>query len=198
MEQLLERTAIETAEKEKHNATISERYRKLLDAVEDQFSAPVVEAQTAYDQVLSEISTMEETPVTEQNPTVSEYKPSELASSVFTTERFERLQEAAREVRPVETQSKAVVKATPTAVAHYTLTPLAKLAMAVFTLIVIAMLTLIGVNSHALQRRSVRLKNLEEKKERLMEEYEELEAYLAELQTPENIIERGTEAGYIG
>ncbi len=194
MEGLLERNTVENVEEEKHNAMISERYRKLLDAVEDQFSAVGVEDAYAATRVV-EAPVREETPVVEQVPQVTEYTPSTLASSVFTTEKFERMEA----VTPVETNV-APVRAQATKVAteaHYSLTPLAKVAMAVFTLLVVAMLVLIGVNSQIIKNKSIRIKNLEEKKEQLIEQYQELNEYIAELQTEESIIQRATDMGLL-
>ncbi len=187
MNTVLEKTKIENAEKEQHNAMINERYRQLLDAVEDQFSTL---AQTEYNAAPAK----EETPAVAQTPSVKEYTPSALASSLFTAERFERIEELQEKKAP---EVKAVVKAAPTSVAQYSLTPLAKAAMAIFTLLVIAMLALIGINSQIIQRKSVRLKNLEEQKQELMEQNEEIKRYIEELQTEESIIQRAIEAGLL-
>ncbi len=184
MNTVLERSTLETTEQQMHNAMINERYRKLLDAVEDQFASATAPVEQA-------------TPVMEQTPVVTEYTPSAIASSVFTVEKLERMElgAPAREIAPAKPQ--AVVAAKTHVVAHYSLTPLAKVVMAVFTLIVIAMLALIGVNSRTMQQKSVRIRNLEEKREQLVQEYDELQRRLEELQTDESIIERATEAGLV-
>ncbi len=197
METVLEKqTMIENAEKEKHNAMINERYRRLLDAVEDQMSAPV-ETGSVYAPAY-----VSETPTVEQEPTVTEYAPSAVASSVFTAEKFERLggitQQNTQAVSiPVAAQPRTITKIETATAARYSLTPLAKIAMAVFTLVVVAMLTLIGINSQILRRKSIRLKNLEQKKEQLLEQKDELQRRIQELQTEENIIERATAEGLL-
>ena len=81
--------------------------------------------------------------------------------------------------------------------ASYSLTPFAKAAMAVFTAVVVIMLALISVNTQTIQRKTLRLKNLEEKKQELMERNEEIKRYIEELQTEESIVERATEAGLL-
>ncbi len=201
METVLERNTIENAEKQKHNAMINERYRRLLDAVEDQVSTPVKPAETTHAPAYTpETPAYDTMPVAEQTPVVREYAPSQLAASVFTAEKFQRLEgfaEApAQNIAPVQ-QATASVKTTTAPAVRYSLTPLAKLVMAIFTLVVVVMLTLIGVNSQAIQRKSIRLKNLEEKKQELMEKNEEIQRYIQELQTEESIIERATNAGML-
>ncbi len=194
MNAVLERSTVENVEKEQHNAMISERYRKLLDAVEDQFSTPVVEKNEYAPTVLApKAPVLEETPILEQAPTVTEYSP------VFTTEKFERIEQFNEaQVRPVaNVQEKAIVKAAPTAVAHYSLTPLAKVAMAVFTMVVVAMLVLIGINSQLMSQRRIRIKNLEEQREELIERNEEIQRRIQELQTEESIIQRAEQAGLL-
>ncbi len=190
MNTLLERNTVENVEQEQHNAMINERYRKLLSTVEDQFSAPT-EEEIAY---APTTPVVDATPTVEQAPTVTEYRPSALAASVFTAEKFERMEQAAQ---PVAAPRQSVAAQTSTAVS-YSLTALAKVAMAVFTLVVVAMLVLIGINSQILHRKSVRLKSLEEQKQELMEQNEEIRRYIQELQTEESIIERATQAGLLG
>ncbi len=191
MNTVLERNTIESTEQEQHNAMIGERYRKLLDAVEDQLSTPVVE-ENAYvaTTYAPQAPVLDETPTLEQAPTVTEYAP------VFTTKKFEQIENTQATVAPVE-ETRAVVKAAPTAVAQYSLTPLAKIVMAAFALVVTAMLVLIGINSYLINQRSIRIQNLEEKKQELMERSEELQLRIQELQTEESIIERATQAGLL-
>ncbi len=200
METVLERSTVVITEEEQHNAMINERYRKLLDAVEDQFSASAVEERAYAPTFAPEAPVYEATPVVEQAPTVTEYTPSTLAASVFTAEKLERVEKfvmPVQEQNATATQTKAIVKATPSSVAQYSLTPFAKIAMAVFTLVVLAMLTLIGINSQIIQRKAVRIQNLEEKKQELTEQNEEIQRRIQELQTEESIIQRATQAGLL-
>ncbi len=204
MEGLLERnTTIENAEKERHNATISERYRQLFTTVEDQLSTvtqvetPVEESTPAYAST-QEVAFVGDS-VEEHTPTVREYAPSALEASVFTTEKLERAERFAQmqNVEIAPTQPQTVVKTATGALTQYSLSAFAKVAMALFTLVVVAMLTLIAVNSQIIQRKSIRLKNLEEQKQELMEKNEEIQKRIRELQSEENIIERATEAGLL-
>ncbi len=196
MNTVLERNTLDDVQQQQHNSMISERYRKLLDAVEDVFSAPATEEKAQEAPLfVAQAPVLNDTPAVEQTPTVTEYAP------VFTTEKLTRVEEFQREEKvatpAVDTQTRAVVKAAPTAVAQYSLTPFAKVAMAIFTLLVIAMLALIGVNSHLLSQRKIRLKNLEEKREELLERNEELRQYIQELQTEESILQRAEQAGLL-
>ncbi len=184
METVLEKATIETAEKERHNAMINERYRKLLDAVQDQFSTVVESAYTPT--YTPQAPVLEETPIAEQTPLVREY-----------TMQTERTQEVQKVVAQAVEQTRAIVKSTPKAVAQYSLTPFAKVAMAVFTLLVVAMLVLIGINSQIMQRQSVRLKNLQEQRQELVEENEEVRRSIEELQSEASIMQRAIEAGLL-
>ena len=75
---------------------------------------------------------------------------------------------------------------------------MAKAAIAIFAATVVGLLALIGVNSMSIKRKNIRLRNLEEKKQELMERNGEIQQYIDELQTEESIIERATEAGLLG
>ncbi len=195
MNAVLERNTVENVEKQQHNAMISERYRKLLDAVEDQFSTPVVEENGYAPATFApQAPVLEETPALEQAPTVTEYSP------VFTTEKFQRIEEVRQTEIPApvaRVEEKAVVKTASAVAAHYSLTPLAKLLMAAFTMVVVAMLVLISVNSHLLHQRRIRVKNLEEKREELLEKNEEIQRRIQELQTEESILQRAEQAGLL-
>ncbi len=196
MGMVLDRQAIENAEKEQHNAGISDRFAQLFDTVAEQFGATEVRENQRETTTYTTPTRVSETPAMEHTPVVQEYAPSALAASVFSADKFEQIEGFRRE-EVVQTPTTQVV-VRRSAVAQYTLTPLAKVAMAVFTLLVIAMLALIGVNSQILQRKSIQIKNLEQKKEQLMEENEEIQRYIRELQSEESIIQRATEAGLLG
>ena len=201
MSTLLERKTV-TTEEERHNAMISERYRKLLNAIDDQYSSetPVV-TQNAYAPVYTQEApvSVDNTPTMEQVPQVTEYAPSQVAASVFTAEKFDRMAEADDFVSApaVNEAPKTVVRAATAAQVSYSLTPLAKIVLEAFTVLVTLMLTFLGINSQIIQRKTLRLKNLEEKKQELMERTEEIQRYIAELQTEESILQRATEAGLI-
>ena len=201
MSTLLERKTSVTTEEERHNAMISERYRKLLNAIDDQYSSEAP-AQNAYSPVYTEeapvYAPVDSTPVVEQIPQVTEYAPSQVAAAVFTAEKLDRMVEGDFVSTPVANEApKTVVKAATVAEVSYSLSPLAKVVLAVFTALVVVMLTFIGINSQIIQRKTLRLKNLEEKKQELMERNEEIQRYIAELQTEDNIVQRAAEAGLI-
>ena len=203
MSTLLERKTSVTTEEERHNAMISERYRKLLNAIDDQYSsATPVATQNAYLPVYTEetpvYAPVDSTPVVEQTPQVTEYAPSQVAASIFTAEKLDRMVE--EDFAPtvvVNEAPKTAVKAATVTQVSYSLSPLAKMVLTAFTALVVVMLTFIGINSQIIQRKTIRLKNLEEKKQELMERNEEIQRYIAELQTEDNVMQRATEAGLI-
>ena len=177
-------------EAQKHNALINERYRKLQNAVADQFSSEdtvqeekattVVEEKPLYISPLN-VATVE------QAPQVTEYV-APAASALFTTQKFEAVKayEAAN-VAPVEFVEP--VKAAEVAVeAHYSLTPLAKIVMAVFTFVIVAMLTMICVNTQIIRQKKIQLKNLEEKKDQLVEQSEEIQRRIEAAKSEEAIL----------
>ena len=190
MEQLLERTmqtSINEQEAQQHNAQINERYRKLLSAENDQFSEQTYAAPVASTVIAP---TVEETPVMEQAPQVTEFVRERVTAPIFTTDKFEMLQKEAVRTAPVfapvfEQKAKSVAAVE----AQYSLTPLAKVVMAVFTMIVIAMLTMICINTRLIENKSVRIKNLEKQREELMERNEEIQQRIAAARDPETIRE---------
>lgn len=204
MSTLLERQTSVTTEEERHNAMISERYRRLLDAIDDQYSSTTpVATQNAYSPVYTEeapvYAPVDSTPAVEQVPQVTEYAPSAVAASIFTAEKLDRMAEVDFAPTAVVNETpKTVVKAAVATQVSYSLSPLAKFVLAAFTALVVVMLTFIGINSQIIRTKTLRLKNLEEKKQELMERNEEIQRYIAELQTEESIVQRATEAGLIG
>lgn len=204
MNTLFDKKTQEDQERELHNSLIGERYKEILGVVEQQFNeaAPVFNATQTYAPVTeAPVAPSYNAPVTEQTPQVTEYTPSGIAQSLFTTETLDRIapQPVKDTFAPTVVMPQPVVSVKPVAVkeASYSLTPMAKVVMAVFTAVVVIMLSLIGVNTQAIQRKSMRLKNLEEKKQELIERNEEIKRYIEELQTEESIVERATEAGLL-
>ncbi len=192
MNTVLDRNTMESVEKERHNAMINERYRQLLNAVENQFSTPTIEKERDYAPTYTAEPTRFEGAATAQQPTVREY-----AIPTYEAPRpVENVVQAP--VYEMPATPKTVEKPQTTAQVSYSLTPLAKLAMAVFTFVVVAMLVLIGLNSHTLQQKNLRIKNLEEQKQELTEKSEQIRRHLEELQTDESIMQRAIEAGIAG
>ena len=196
MNTLFDKNTQEDQERKLHNSKINERYKEILVTVEGQFGKEETETTATYSPVMDAPA-----PTVEQAPRVTEYTPSGVAASLFTTETLDRM--AAKPVEdtfaPTVIMPQAVEVATPVMEkeASYSLTPMAMVVMAVFTAVVVIMLALIGLNTQTIQRKSLRLKNLEEKKQELIERNEELQRYIEELQTEESIIKRATEAGLL-
>ena len=196
MNTLFDNNTQEDQERKLNNSKNNERYKEILGTVEGQFGKEETATTATYSPVMDAPA-----PTVEQAPRVTEYTPSGVAASLFTTETLDRM--AAKPVEdtfaPTVIMPQAVEVATPVMEkeASYSLTPMAKVVMAVFTAVVVIMLALIGMNTQTIQRKSLRLKNLEEKKQELIERNEEVQRYIEELQTEESIIKRATEAGLL-
>ena len=203
MEALLEKTTrMTTAELEaqQHNAQIKERYRKLQSAEADQFASDVyAEANSVSAAAIASEAPVYvapaavETPVMEQTPQVTEFVHERVTNPIFTTDKFDRIQDFAA---PAPTQVAAPAYApvieekrisSTAAEAQYSLSPLAKVVMAIFTFVVIAMLTLVCVNTQLIRKKSVRIKNLEEKRQELMEKNEEIQRRIDEARSEDAI-----------
>ncbi len=217
------KNTMKLTEKEQHNAAIKERYRKLFDAVEDQIT-PTQEEDVAttytpvapsyvetYTRQTTPVETYarESTPVVEQAPEVKEYVPSPLAEALFTTEKYEKLADyygrggfaPVEEQEPVVVEPQVVEKATTVTAtattAQYSLTPMAKLAMALFAVVFVAMLVLIGFNTRTIEQQTMQLNALETQKQELVQTRGEIQERIRQLQTEESILERAQAAGLI-
>lgn len=191
------RTATVDVEAQAHNALIRERYRRLQNAEAEQFTENHVTEER-----FSEVSNVEApavyaAPVTEnvseveQVPQVTEFVHVRPEASVFTTDKFERLQQSER-VAPsaVSVAPVYVAPVTVSAVAteaQYSLSALAKIAMAVFTFVIVAMLTMICVNTQLINQKRIKLKNLEEQKEELLEKNEEIQRRIEQATSEDTI-----------
>lgn len=190
----MQTVAVDTAAK-LHNAQINERYRRLQNAEADQFATPT---QQTYEPVLSVESTVlpVETPAVEQAPQVTEYVRSYAQSPLFTTEKFDRVEELIQEETPVAAvkvvENTAVVQET-----QYSLTHMAKVVMAAFATLVMIMLTLICVNSHVISRNEVEIQALELQREQLIEENAEIRALIENAQSDEVIRQFAVQNGMI-
>lgn len=207
----LERTQVsmpQTEEQRIHNAMIRERYRRLQNAEADQFASEP-KAQTVTQPVRASVLTPErpmvETPAVEQVPKVTEFvpTPTRTQSPVFTTEKFAATQEQTATYTPPQQVAEMPVElytptATATAVeAQYSLSRMAKLVMAAFTALVVVMLTLISVNSSIIRQKQIRIRNLEQKKEQLLEQNEEIQRRIQMAQSEETIREYALSQGMI-
>ena len=201
----LEKTQVLSVEEQaqQHNAMIRERYRRLQDAEHNQFASEThsVHASVIAPEAPVYAPPVTETPKMEQVPQITEYVPARAEVPVFTTEKFTTAtaQVAQTAIAPTQTVSAPVELYAPTAVesAQYMLSSMAKMMMAVFTLIVVAMLTLICVNSHIIRQKTVRIQDLEQKKEQLMEMNEEIQSRIQAAQSEETIAQYATSQGMI-
>lgn len=199
----LEKTSVLTTEAQKHNAMISERYRRLQDAEADQFgSTPQVRTESVRASVLAPEKPVD-APVLEQTPQVTEYVRSRIETPVFTTDKFNHVTDAAvatpvidTPVAPMSVEVYAPTEAVAQE-AQYSLSRMAKTVIAAFAATVVAMLSLIGVNSHIIRQKTVRIQNLEEKRQELLEENAEIQRRIEIAQSEEIIREYALSQGMI-
>lgn len=177
------------AEAQKHNAQISERYRLLQNAEADQFA----QATYAEENATYAAPVVEETPVVEQMPQVTDFVHESPVSPVFTAEKFENVTATPEVQERVETVEIPVLEQKSeevTAVAErYSLTTFAKLIIAAFVAVVIALLSLIAYNSQIIHQKRIQIDGLEAKKEQLLQQQQELEARIAASQSEESILQ---------
>ncbi len=201
----LERSMVFTVENEaqKHNAQISERYRRLQDAEADQFGSSTVNAQSvtvAPEKTVQPV--FEQTPALAQAPQVTEYVRSRIETPVFTTEKFSNMTATAvatpaisAPVAPMPVEVYAPVQAVEAE--RYSLTGMAKAVIAVFATLVIAMLTLICINTQIINQKTIRIQNLEEKRQELIEQNAEIQRRIEIAQSDETIREYALSQGMI-
>lgn len=201
----LERTKALTAEEEaqKHNAMISERYRRLQDAEADQFgSTQQVRTENVRASVLAP-EKLVAAPVVEQAPQVTEYVRSRIETPVFTTDKFNNITDTAvaapvidAPVAPMPVEVYAPTEAVAQE-SQYSLSRMAKTVIAAFAATVVAMLSLICVNTHVIRQKTVRIQNLEEKKQELLEENAEIQRRIEIAQSDETVREYALSQGMI-
>ncbi|MBQ9714385.1 MAG: hypothetical protein IJV83_03580 [Clostridia bacterium] len=180
-----QKTRISNAEIEaqKHNAQIKERYNKLLSAEADQFAsetyaqAPVQEVRASVIAPEAPVYTSSvDAPVLEQAPQVTEFVREQVTASVFTAEKFERLQDFQAEIAPtyvapvLQTASAAAVEEE-----QYSLSSFAKKIIAGVGAAIVVMTALIGVNSGIIRGQKVKLRNLQQRQQELVNENEEIQ-----------------------
>ena len=214
MEQLLERTlqtSVNTQEAQQHNAQISERYRRLQSALADQFAsdtyATPVQASVSTLERTTYVAPVQDTPVVEQVPQVTDYVSERPSSSVFTADKFNGVamgNEATMSVTTVApTYIAPVIQQAPTTVvevgvqAQYALSPFAKVALAVFGVVVVGMMSLIGVNSNLISQKKIKIKNLEKQRQQLIEQHEDIQRRIEIAQSEETIMQWAQEQGLV-
>ena len=189
---------------EKHNAQIAERYRRLQNAEADQFAS----VNNAQENVRASVLAPEKpvyAPATQQTPQVTEFVPARAETPVFTTDKFNGVQASAAVIAPtapVNVPEMPVAVYTPvqeaTAVQEqYTFSAMAKRALVAFAATVTVMLAVIGVNTHLINNKNIRIRNLEQKRQELMERNEELEARIETAKSEESIREYAESLGMI-
>ena len=184
-ERTMENTVVDL-EAQKHNEMINERYRRLFSAEEVQFAESEATITQSYAPTATYEAPVEDyAPTVEQTPTVTEFVHQRATSPVFTTEKFARIEE--NQTQAVAPTTVSSVSAKAVSEIAYTLSPLAKVVMAVFTAVVVAMITLICINTHAINAKTVRLKNLQQQKEELMERNEDIQRRIDEARSEQAI-----------
>ena len=179
----------------KHNAQISERYRMLQNAESGQFDSDEAYSESVRASVIApeapaSYAELNETPVVEQNPEITDFVHERITSSVFTAEKFNSMQgtQVAEMAISQPIIEQAPISATVNETeSRYALTPFAKIAMGVFSVVVVGMLALIGVNSNIIKNQKLKIKNLEEKKNQLVEQHEEIQKHIETAQSEETI-----------
>ena len=185
----------EAEKAQKHNDSINENFLKIKNLVHAQFDEEEIE-DVATEEV---VDVVEEAPLyispanvtkLEQAPLVTEYAAPTMETTVA-AQTYEMPQKSVEMVTaPVQASERAVE-------AVYALTPLAKVIMAAFTFVVIAMLSLIAMNTQIIRQKKMRIQNLEERKQQLVEESQEIERRIAAAQSEETIRQYALENGIV-
>ena len=215
MELVRERTetySVEESEKAAHNAQIKERYRMLQDAETSQFNTATptqtytknesvqTKATTYYAPTFDTVSTVE------QHPQITEYVRGDMR--LFTTDKLDRVMEQMQQTAYVAPT--AVVE--PTFIAdvtkqseesavvntEYSFTSFAKMMLAAFAVVVIALLAWICVNTNAIQQKTVQLEQLETQKAELIERHAEIQRRIDNAQSEETIRRYAESKGLLG
>ena len=203
MNMLRERTELQKLEAEKaqkHNESINENFLKIKNLVHAQFEEDEVQevaAETVAEPVVEEAPlyiSPSNVAKLEQAPLVTEYA-SPMAAALFTTQKYEMAREN-MEVHTAPVEYTAPVQATKhVAEASYALTPLAKVVMAAFTCVVVGMIALIGMNTQIIRQKKLRIQNLEEKKQQLVEQSQDIQRRIEAAQSEETIRQYAFENG---
>ena len=178
-------------EAQRHNAQIKERYQRLLSAEADQLASETY-AQPPVQEVRASVLAPEapvytapaspvtaETPVLEQVPQVTEFVREQVSSSVFTTEKFTNLQGnntavngVAEAIAPTYVAPAYVAPAAETVVEveQYALSSFAKKVLAAVGTAVVALVSIIGVNTQVINNKRAELTQLRSRQQELVNE----------------------------
>ncbi len=185
MNTVLDKTAVNTAVRDQaaalHNAQIKERYERLRNVEADQFAQFEQEVQAQ--PRASVLAPERPAPRTsEQTPSVTEYTRREEDYAIFTPEALDRAMERTAPTAPVyappvQPMPVAVVEPTATVetAAQYSLSALAKKVLVAFACVVVALLTVIAINSYVITQKRIRLEKLEQKRQQLEEKNGEIQ-----------------------
>lgn len=197
------------AEAQKHNALISERYKRLQNMVATQLAENTTEEQNGYVGASAPAQTSlyvspnaVNAAAYTVNPTVTEYK-SLLDSDLFTTKRFERMQPTQEAPVQQAVISEPVAVTAPVESvemkreAQYSLSSMAKVAIAVFTFTVVAMLTLISANTYAINQKQLNIQSLETRRAELVEQNAQLQRRIEDATSEETIREYAESQGMV-
>ena len=185
----------EAEKAQKHNDSINENFEKIKNLVHAQFDEEEIE-DVATEEV---VDVVEEAPLyispanvtkLEQAPLVTEYAAPTMETTVA-TQTYEMPQSNVEMVTPPVQEME---RATQTV---YSLTPLAKVVMAAFTCVAIAMLSLIAMNTQIIRQKKMRIQNLEEKKQQLVEKSQEVQRRIEAAQSEEAIRQYALENGIV-
>ena len=190
LEEMKTETMSAVEEAQRHNALIKERYRRLQDAEADQFAEEThiernatsytVRASVLAPEAPTYVSPVTaETPVLEQVPQVTEFVREEVAASVFTTEKFDRLQEfngvsnsaAAEVVAPTYVAPVFQNAAAATMeVEQYVLSSFAKKVIAGVGAAIVTLMSIVGINTHVINNKKAQLRSLQNRQQELVNE----------------------------
>ena len=199
--QLENRPFTQTLEREAelHNAQIKRRYEQLRSTEESQLQESIQRAErdSFAARNFGGTATIER-PIIE-TPQAPTYSHSRVESSLFTTETRERTIAREKAESTVQTAPQAVAAMPVTVVSPvqkaetFSMSNFAKAVAAAFVVLVILMLSVIAVNSRSIQRKNVKIRQLEEQRQELIEESGEIQARIQEV-TCEDYVARWAEA----
>lgn len=195
-ERTIEQERVISKEEQEHNARISERYLQLKNAVEDQFAQKTpemtVQASVFTSDAAVQTPSFGYTPTVEQRPQVTEYIRN-LRQSIFTADTLNGMNVSTQQETATVTDNVAenVVQES------YSLTTFAKTVMAVFAVVVMSLMALICVNTHSLEQKSIRIQELQAKRQELIERNQEVERRIEEAKSEETIRQYAESQGMV-
>ena len=197
-------------EREKHNAQIQERFRRLREAEESQFDSNASvqpQASVSAPTYAYVAPVVNNTPVMAQTPSVTEFVPAMLESPVFTTEKYTNVAinagtatVEAQEVKEIVETPAAPVYAGMTATAveeSFSLTAKAKMVIGAVAATFVLMFSMVGINTQIIKNNAKQIKNLEKVRKQLMDQNAELETRIEMAQSEETIREYALSQGMI-